>query len=106
MKTLTALAITSALLLSTVAANAASLTTGAVASDAAAYQAGLQKLSVLKAASSRELSREFGLFSPRVDKDTISLDAGAYITVQKKLSANGPVYVGVVNAEVSYEFDN
>jgi len=115
MKTLTALATASILLISATAANAASsyfattikdtVMTDTVSSRDAAYQAGTQKLSSLQSSTPRELSDELGLFyQDDVIERSIELGDNAYVTVQERRGANGEVgYVGVVNLNVSYD---
>ena len=112
MKTLTALAAASILLISATAANASyfgttvkdTIMTDTATTRAAAYQAGADKLSSLKSSSPRQLSNELSLFSPDIIERSVKLDSDGYVTVQERLGADGKVgYVGVVNVDVNYE---
>ena len=74
-----------------------------VATRAAAYQAGVDKLAVLKAASPIELSNELNIMSRHIDKSTVTLNDDAYVTVQERMGTAGEiVYIGVVNVGISY----
>ena len=114
MKTLTTVIATSVLLLGATAASAANLyqdptsvTTDTFNSRTQAYQAGINKLSSLKAATPEQLSNEIDLFvTGNMKEDTIHLEDGAFVTVQERMSGNGQLeYVGVVNIDVDYEYD-
>ena len=69
-----------------------------------AYSLGFQKLKDLKAKSSRELSETFRLNLRTIkEKNSVSLEDGAYITVQEFMNEKGSiVYKGAVN--VTYHF--
>ena len=112
MKTLSTLIATSVLLISATAANAdyfeaissEKIKTEVTDSRAAAYKAGADKLSSLKSATPYALSDEIGLVRGDIEQDTVSIDDGAYITVQEQMAPNGKLgYVGVVNAGISFE---
>ena len=114
MKTLTTLIATSVLLFGATAANAnnlykdpTSVTTESFNSRTQAYQAGINKLSSLKAATPDQLSDEIDLFvTGNMKKDTIHLKDGAFVTVQERMNGNGQLeYVGVVNIDVDYQYD-
>jgi len=110
MKTLTTILAISTLLISAGAANAAiffggndQIATQPTTTKQAAFEAGFNKLNSLKTASSDQLSDEFRMASMSIDSDSITLDDGAYVTVQERMNNNGQrVYIGVVNASVSY----
>ena len=114
MSTLSTLIATSALLIGPAAANADFLSQGLLTNSntlltepqnnrADAYQAGVDKLYTLKASSPRQLSSELGLYSSSIDKSTVQLDEGAYVTIEERVNTSGQLrYIGVVNVNVSY----
>lgn len=107
MKTLPAM-IAASLLLASVSATAAtsyeSITTPVVASKAAAYEQGAEKLSALKGSSASELERSLNTPFGDIESDSLRLKDGGYITVQERADASGRIgYVGIVNVGVEFE---
>ncbi|MFT6927556.1 MAG: hypothetical protein ACJAZP_003193 [Psychromonas sp.] len=74
----------------------------------AAYSLGLEKSNQLKSESGSELSNELALFlSSSKEKNSITLDDNAFITVQESLNAQGDTaYSGLVNVTYSYSQAN
>ncbi|MGB5446175.1 MAG: DUF3316 domain-containing protein [Psychromonas sp.] len=73
-------------------------------SKEAAYQLGLEKLNQLKAESSSELSDELALqLHSFKEKNSVTLNDGAYITMQEMLNEQGKVvYQSLINVTYSY----
>ena len=113
MKSLIALVTASFLLISaTASANASffdltvkeNVKTEKVATRAEALKAGEDKLAALKTLSPRQLSNEFGRIHPDVIERTVKLANDGFVTVEKRVDANGKAsYVGVVNLDVSFD---
>ena len=74
----------------------------------AAYELGLEKLNLLKTDSGAQLSNEFALsLSSNKEKNSVTLDDGAYITLQEMMNAQGQVvYTSLVNVTFSYSEEN
>ncbi|WP_158278889.1 DUF3316 domain-containing protein [Leucothrix arctica] len=113
MTTLSELIATSALIIGSTAANAAyfgpssdtksELRTEVKTSREDAYEAAAAKLHSLKSESSRELASELELYSSSIDKNTVQLDEGAYITIEERVTLKGELrFVGVIHVHVSY----
>ncbi|MGB5444791.1 MAG: DUF3316 domain-containing protein [Psychromonas sp.] len=77
-------------------------------SKQAAYELGLEKLNMLKAESGAELSSDLALsLGSFKEKNSVTLDDGAYITLQEMLNEQGQVvYQGLVNVTYSYSQAN
>ncbi|MFT6927560.1 MAG: hypothetical protein ACJAZP_003197 [Psychromonas sp.] len=73
-----------------------------------AYSLGLEKSNQLKSESGSELSNELALFlSSSKEKNSITLNDNAFITVQESLNAQGEMaYSGLVNVTYSYSQAN
>ena len=82
--------------------------TATVETKQAAYELGLEKLNDLKDDSSAELSNELALaLGSYKEKNSVSLDDGAYITLQEMMNEQGQVvYTGLVNVTFSYSQAN
>ena len=111
MKTLNTLLATSLLLIGASAANAYDfeqnervvLQTQSTPNRGEAYQMGVDKLTQLQSASPRQLFNELDIFSLDADESSTRIKDGAYVTVQERVQANGkPVFVGLVNIDVTY----
>ena len=79
-----------------------------VESKDAAYSLALEKLNQLKSESSSELSHEFAVsLGSWQEKNSVTLDDGAYITVQELMNEQGNVvYQGQVNVTYHYSQAN
>jgi hypothetical protein len=82
--------------------------TQAVDTKEDAYSLALEKSKQLRAESGSELSNELALsLDSFKEKNTVTLDDGAYITVQESLNEQGNVvYSGLVNVTYSYSQAN
>ncbi|WP_372882904.1 DUF3316 domain-containing protein [Psychromonas sp.] len=82
--------------------------TATAESKEAAYQLGFEKLTQLKAESGAELSSELALsLGSYQEKNSVTLDDGAYITLQEMINEQGQVvYEGLVNVTYSYSQAN
>ncbi|WP_372880351.1 DUF3316 domain-containing protein [Psychromonas sp.] len=74
----------------------------------AAYELGFAKLNELKNDSAAQLSDELALpLGSYQEKNSVSLDDGAYITLQEMMNDQGQVvYTGLVNVTYSYSQAN
>jgi len=75
-----------------------------VETKSSAYSLALEKSEQLKSESGSELSDEFTLFlNSSKEKNSVTLDDNAYITVQESMNAQGNiVYTGILNVNYSY----
>ena len=80
------------------------LVTEVVPTHEAAYQLGVNKLSVLKNSSSFQLSYLLNTPLGDIEDGSLRLKDGAFITVEERMNADGKLgYVGQVNVSVNYE---
>ncbi len=82
--------------------------TQTVESKEAAYSLAFDKLGQLKSESGSELSNELAVPLGFVqEKNSVTLDDGAYITIQESMNEQGQlVYNGLVNVTYSYSQAN
>jgi len=82
--------------------------TPAAQSKERAYSLGLEKLNALKSISGSELSDELSLpLGSLKEKNSITLDDGAYITVAELMNEQGEVvYKGLINVSYRYSQAN
>ena len=82
--------------------------TQAAESRESAYTLGLEKLELLKSESGSELSNELAVpVGSFQEKNSVTLDDGAYITIQESMNEQGEVvYNGLVNVTYSYSQAN
>jgi hypothetical protein len=113
MSALPELIATSALIIGPTAANAAyfgqstdsksEIRTEVKTSREAAYEAAAEKLYSLKSISSRELAIELELYSSSIDKNTVQIDEGSYISIEERVTMKGELrFVGVAHVHISY----
>jgi hypothetical protein len=75
--------------------------TADMSSKTAAYELALDKLNTMQNDSAIELNKELGYVSTIAN--SVSLNAGAYITVAEKMGSNGEImYTGLVNVSASF----
>lgn len=79
-----------------------------VESKSSAYSLALEKSEQLKSESGSELSTEFRLLlDTSKEKNSVTLEENAYITVQESMNAQGDiVYTGMLNVNYSYSQAN
>ena len=84
------------------------LKTQSVESKDAAYSLAFEKLNQLKSESGSELGHEFAVsLGSWQEKNSVTLDDGAYITIQESMNEQGNVvYKGLVNVTYSYSQAN
>lgn len=77
-------------------------------SKQAAYALGFEKLNLLKAGSSTQLSDDLALsLGSLKEKNSVTLHDGAYITLQEMMNGQGQVvFAGLVNVTYSYSQAN